>query len=218
MSAPRLSDGLREEFGWELASTDSELALELPFFSIEAFNAVYVDTASVAAYDAIADPAVELAGRSFFTTDLRFSPSLDSFGVAPASVFGIATTYAEREFKESVEADGLADVESVEARDFDRGDGRPARAFRYDVAYPLSDDVIEQDVVDGRFTLASTLWACIWPTAGAYAMAGGIYPTEEFADAIGRQAAGARLAVEATVEPDPDRDRERVFEAIRRVD
>ncbi|MFD1646479.1 hypothetical protein [Haloarchaeobius litoreus] len=218
MSAPRLPDALLAEFGWELARTESELALELPFFSIEAFNAIYVESASVDAYDAIADPRVDLAGRAFFTTDLVFDPSLDSFGIDPASVFGIATSYAEREFKESIEADGLTAVETVEERDFDRGDGRPARAFCYDVAYPLSDDVIEQDVVDGQFTLPSTLWACIWPTRGAYAMAGGMYPTEEFADAILRQASGARLAVDVEVDPDPERDRARVFEAMRRVE
>ncbi|WP_435346298.1 hypothetical protein [Haloarchaeobius sp. HRN-SO-5] len=218
MTAPRVPEALLETFGWELASTETEIALELPFFSIKAYNAIYEHAESVAAYDAIVDPAVELAGRAFFTTDLVFSPSLAELGLDPTSVFGIATTYAEREFKESIEADGLTKVETVEERDFDRGNGRPARAFCYDVAYPLSNDVIEQDVVEGQFTLPSTLWACIWPTEGAYAMAGGMYPLEEVADAIERQAPGARLAVDVQVSPDPDRDQEHVFEAIRQVE
>ncbi|WP_435359457.1 hypothetical protein [Haloarchaeobius sp. DFWS5] len=218
MHAPRVPDDLLADFGWTLAQTESEDALKLPFFSITAHNAIYEDTASVDAYDAIADPRVTIAGRAFFTTDLQFRPPLSKFGVDPASVFNIAVSHAKKEFRKSIEADGLTDVRQVDARDFDRPGHGPARIFGYEVDFPLHDDVIEQDVVDGQFVLESELWACLWPTEGAYAMAGGMWPVEEVDEAIQRQASGARLATDARVDPTPERDKERVFEAMRRVE
>ncbi|MCT9097672.1 hypothetical protein [Haloarchaeobius sp. HME9146] len=218
MSAPRLSEELLADYGWELSQTETENALTLPFFSITAHNAIYEHSDSIVAYDDIADPRVTIGGRAFFTTDLQFKPPLSKFGVDPASVFGIATRHAKKEFKKSVEADGLTEVRKIDAREFDRPGGGPARAFGYEVKFPLHDDVIEQDVVDGQFVLESELWAGLWPTEGAYAMAGGMYPLEEVDEAILRQASGARLATDARVHPSPERDREQVFEAMRLVE
>ncbi|WP_435333791.1 hypothetical protein [Haloarchaeobius sp. TZWWS8] len=234
MSTLRLPDELCTEYGWELVETGVERALTLPFFSIRAHNAIYEDTASAAAFEEIAAPAVEVGGRSFFATNLEFRPSLSTFGVDPASVFGVARSHAKREFEESLAEDGLTDLSLVESREFDRPGTETATVFGYEAAFPLSSEVVENpaefehlthvenpaqaaDEQVDELALESELWMALWPTDGAYAMAGGMYPVEEVDEAVQRQAPAATLATEVRVDPNEERDRERVFEAMRQV-
>lgn len=217
MSAPRFPDAVLAANDWTHVRDDTEIALELPFFSITAYNAIYEHAPTADAFHAVADPGVEISGRSAFTSALAFSTPLGSFGVSPASVFGIACDHAKTEFADSVREDGLVNVKRFADRDLDREDG-PARAFGYDVEYPLRDAVIEEDVTSGQFTVRGELWAGIWPTESAYAMAGGMFPTEDVADAIDRQAPAATLAVDDSLSVDADADRERVLDAVRRAE
>lgn len=217
MSAPRFPDAVLDANHWVHARDDTEVALELPFFTITAYNAIYEHEPTADAFHAVADPGVEIAGRSAFTSALVFSTPLMEFGVSPASVFGVACEYARDEFAESVREDGLVNVTRFADREIDRDDER-ARAFGYDVEYPLRDDVIEEDVTAGQFTVRGELWAAIWPTESAYAMAGGMFPTEDVAAAIERQAPAATLATDVTLDVTADADRERVLDAMARAE
>jgi|GEM_PF-2557924 hypothetical protein len=222
MSAPRFPDAVLEEYEWTHVRDDTEVALELPFFSITAYNAIYEHVPSADAFHAVADPRIEISGRSVFTSALVFSTPLMEFGVSPASVFSIACDHAKTEFADSVREDGLVNVTQFADRDVAKTDATagdvPARAFGYDVEYPLADAVVEEDVTGGQFTVRGELWAGIWPTESAYAMAGGMFPTEDVADAIERQAPAATLATDDALGVDADGDRERLLDAIRRAE
>lgn len=223
MSAPRFPDAVLDEYDWRPVRDHTETALELPFFTITAYNTIYEHAPSSAAFDAVGDPGVDVSGRSAFTSALEFSTPLSKFGFSPASVFGIACDHAKTEFADSVREDGLVNVTRFADRELARrapgsDPGTPARAFGYDVEYPLVDDVIAEDVTSGQFTVAGELWAGIWPTENAYAMAGGMFPTETIPDAIARQAPAATVATDADLDVDPDRDRDRVLDAVERAE
>lgn len=215
-SAPQLPAGF-EDRGWELVSRESKDELDLPFFTVRSHSAIYRHADGAALADLVAVGA-GAGPRSIFTTDLEFSPPLTDFGVEPASVFGVARRHARREFARSVREDGLVDVRRTDARWIDRDDGTRARAFRYDVGFPLSPAAVLADptVVD-RLAMRGILWAGIWPTAGAYAMAGGIYPVETLRDAVERQAPGAKLGTDLEVELDREGHRREVAAAIQSV-
>jgi hypothetical protein len=127
--------------------------------------------------------------RAVFTTALEFDPSFADLGVDPASgpVFSVARRRARTEFAESVQEDGIVSAERTDARWLDREDGTEARAFRYAVEFPL--DAAALDGGPRQPTLRGVLWAAIWPTTAAYAMAGGIYPAETLSAALDRQGA-----------------------------
>jgi hypothetical protein len=223
MSAPRFPDALLDEYDWRHVRDHTETALELPFFTITAYNTIYEHEPTAEAFRTVGDPDVDVSGRSAFTSALAFSTPLGSFGISPKSVFGIACDHAKKEFADSVREDGLVNVRRFATREVDRtaasaGRDQPARAFGYDVEYPLVDDVIEEDVTAGQFTVKGELWAGIWPTPKAYAMAGGMFPTESIDAAIERQAPAATVARDPDLDLDPDRDRERVLDAIERAE
>lgn len=223
MTAPRFPDAVLDAYDWRHVRDHTELALSLPFFTITAYNTIYEHAPSSDAFAAVGDPGVEISGRSAFTSALEFSTPLGELGVKPASVFGIACDYAKTEFADSVREDGLVNVTRFADREIARtADGSapddPARAFGYDVEYPLRDAVIAEDVTGGQFTVAGELWAGIWPTDAAYAMAGGMFPTESVADAIDRQAPAATLATDADLDLHPDRDRDRILDAVARAE
>ncbi|WP_323675755.1 hypothetical protein [Halorubellus sp. PRR65] len=227
MSAPRFPDAVLAEYDWRHVRDDTETALSLPLFTITAYNTIYEHAPSSDAFAAVGDPEVDVSGRSAFTSALEFSTPLMEFGFSPASVFGIACDHAKTEFADSVREDGLVNVTRFADRDIDRVDRRgdprgtgsdPARAFGYDVEYPLVDDVIAEDVTSGQFTVRGELWAIIWPTDRAYAMAGGMFPTENVADAIARQAPAATLATDTDLDVDVERDRERLLDALKRAE
>jgi hypothetical protein len=223
MTAPRFPDALLDAYDWRHVRDHTETALSLPFFTITAYNTIYEHAPSSDAFAAAGDPAVEISGRSAFTSALEFSTPLGEFGVKPASVFGIACDYAKKEFADSVREDGLVNVTRFADREVTRtaagsAPDDPARAFGYDVEYPLRNDVIAEDVTSGQFTIEGELWAGIWPTDTAYAMAGGMFPTESVADAIARQAPAATVDVDPDLDVDPDRDRDRVLDAVARAE
>lgn len=212
-SVPRLPAAF-EERGWRTVSRGSKDELDLPFFSIRSHSAVYGHESVVHLSELVA-AGVDAGPRSLFTTALEFSPSLSDLGIDPASVLGPARQHARREFARSVREDGLVDVARTDARWIDREDGTRARAFRYDVGFPLNPAAVLADArgVD-RLTLRGILWAAIWPTEGAYAMAGGIYPTETVAEAVERQAPGAGLATDDDLAVDRAAHRKDVAELI----
>jgi hypothetical protein len=216
MSAPRPPASLGDE--WERSLTQRETALELPFFTIEAVNAVFdhVDTADVVDHAAA---GISVAPRAVFASELSFSPSLPDLGVDPASprVFRVGRSYARREFADSVREDGLTDVSRDGDRPLERAAGPDGHAFRYEAAYPFDADSLLAESASGRLLVATTVWAGIWPTDNSYAMGGGIYPTEDLPAAVDRQAPGATLATEARLDPDPERDRESVFDLLRTI-
>lgn len=223
MSAPRFPDAVLDAYHWQHVRDHTETALSLPFFTITAFNTIYEHAPSSDAFAAVGDPGVEISARSAFTSALEFSTPLGEFGVKPASVFGIACDYAKKEFADSVREDGLVNVTRFADRELARTatgstTAHPARAFGYDVEYPLRSSVIAEDVTSGQFTIEGELWAGIWPTDTAYAMAGGMFPTESVADAIGRQAPAATLDTDADLDVDPDRDRDRILDAVARAE
>ncbi|PSQ15936.1 hypothetical protein BRD00_13065 [Halobacteriales archaeon QS_8_69_26] len=212
-SAPGLPPAFADR-GWKEVSRDSKDELDLPFFSIRSHNAVYRHE-SVAHLSELIAVGVDAGPRSVFTTALEFSPPLSDFGVDPASVFGVARRHARREFARSIREDGLSDVTRTDARWTDRDDGGRARAFRYEVGFPLVPSAVLSDPGGvGSLTLRGVLWAGIWPTDDAYAMAGGIYPDETIADAVDRQAPGAGAGTDPYVELDRATHRREVAAVI----
>jgi hypothetical protein len=219
MSEPVLPDAYRDANDWVLVEETREQALELPFFAITAFNAVYGDAAILDTADYTATD-VHVPVRAVFTSGLTFDPPLSWFGVDPGSkrVYPIGRRYARREFATSIREDGLADVARVGSRTFQRPDGPTAYAWRYETGYPLDPEALLEENASGTILVAADVWAGIWPTRDDYAMAGGIYPTETFADAVARQAPGGTLAVDVDLDVDPARDEERVFDAMQAVE
>lgn len=138
--------------------------------------------------------------RSLFTVDMRFSPSLSSVGVSPASVLSKAAPKARSQFVDLVEDDGLVVEDTRETLSFERPDGTEGRWYVLDATYPLSPD-LETD----RESLAAEANVAIWPTEDAYGMAGGTLPLEA-------------LAGFEALEVDPERDRETIASLIRSVD
>lgn len=138
--------------------------------------------------------------RSLFTVDMRFSPSLSSVGVSPASVLSKAAPKARSQFVDLVEDDGLVVEDTRETLSFERPDGTEGRWYVLDATYPLSPD-LETD----RESLAAEANVAIWPTDDAYGMAGGTLPLEA-------------LAGFDALEVDPERDRETIASLIRSVD
>lgn len=57
------------------------------------------------------------------------------------------------------------------------------------------------------------MWAALWPTADSFEMAGGIYPLEELAAAVGRVDSDRHPGVE--IEAQPGGDRREVLDRIR---
>lgn len=215
---PSLPEAFRER-GWRTSFSDSAHELDLPFFSIVSHSVVFEgpdagDLGELMAVDADVGP------RSIFATALEFRPSLSDLGIDPASVFGPARRHARREFADSVRGDGLVGVTRTDARWIERDDGTRARAFRYEVGTPLDRRVVfgnRAGEADEPFTLRGRLWAAIWPTEGAYAMAGGIYPTETLEEAADRQAPGIPVVADHEFDVDPEAHRKELARAMQSI-
>lgn len=157
--------------------------------------------------------------RSLFTVDLTFRPGLSALGVSPRAAFAIAAARAKRQFVEMIENEGVLVAGERESVRFERADGTTGRRYVLSTAYPI-DPVEDDEPEDDQSTRADSerdreaanrsvhertidaeTHVAVWPTADAYAMAGGTLPLEEFGD--------------ATLDVDPDRDRETVLEVIR---
>lgn len=199
--------------GWEQVRSRSKDELDLPLFAIRSHSRLYEHAETAEQLGPISGADVGMPPRGVFTTALEFDPPLSRFGVDPASVFGVARRHARSAFARSVAEDGLVGVERTDRRWLDRDDGTRARAFRYEVGYPLAPDVFEGSAPPSP-TLRSVVWAAIWPTEAAYAMAGGIYSTETLAAAVDRQAPDATPAVDADLGIDPVAHRRELARAI----
>jgi len=205
------------ERGWRESFRESNHELDLPFFSIRSHNVIYESPDAGELGDILAVDA-EAGLRSIFATDLEFRPSLADLGVDPASVFGPARRHARKEFADSVREDGLVGVEHTDSRWIERDDGTRARAFGYDVGTPLRRDVVfgdRSDEVPRPFVLRGRLWAAIWPTTDAYAMAGGIYPTEGIEEAAGRP--GVPVVSDVAVAVDAERHRKELARVMQSI-
>jgi hypothetical protein len=201
-SAPRIPEAVREE-GWREIRTHSKDELTLPFFSISSHSRLYEHVDSAAQLGAVSGVRFGMPPRAAFTAALEFDPPLPSFGVEPESVFGIARRRARTEFPKSLSEDGLVNVDRTDARWLERDDGTRARAFRYEVGFPLDPDAVFGDDAPTAFDLRCVMWGGIWPTAEAYSMAGGVYPAEALSEAIDRQVPGTAPTRDLTVEVDP---------------
>jgi len=191
--APALPTSFTEG-GWRQVRTQTKEELTLPAFSIRSHSRLYEHVETAEALQVVSGADLDMPPRAVFTTVLEFAPSFADVGVEPDAgpVFAVARRQARNEFARSVREDGLVSVERTDARWLDRDDGTSARAFRYDVTFPLSPEAVDGD--SRQPTLRGVLWAAIWPTDRTYAMAGGIYPAESLDAALDRQ--GATLALD----------------------
>ncbi len=184
--APELPESFTDD-GWRQVRTQTKAELTLPVFSVRSHSRLYEHVETAERLGPVSGADLDMPPRAVFTTRLEFDPSFADLGVDPGSsaVFGVARRRARSEFARSVREDGLVSVDHTDSRWLDRDDGVRARAFRYDVAFPLD----RRALADGprRPTLRGVLWAAIWPTARAYDMAGGIYPAESLSAALRRQ-------------------------------
>jgi hypothetical protein len=207
---------------WRAHTSESKDELRLPVFAVRSHNRVYEHVPSAEEHRGLV--AVELGTglRSAFTTRLEFDPPLTDLGVSPetGAVFRVARERARREFARSVAEDGLRDVTHTDSRWIDRADGGRARAFRYDVEVPVHPSVaFTDDDTDGstRPTVEAVLWGAIWPSGGAYAMAGGVYPVETLRETVDRRHPGRVVAPDVTVTVDQRRHRTALARVIRKA-
>lgn len=216
--APALPRPFRER-GWRESFRESGHELDLPFFSIRSHNAVFETPAATELHDLVAIDG-ETGPRSVFATTLEFRPSLSDLRVDPASVFGPARRHARKEFADSIRENGLIGIEHTDSRWIERDDGTRARAFRYDVETPLDRRVVFGDRTGEApepFVLEGRMWAAIWPTEGAYAMAGGIYPVETLAEAAERQAPVVPVVADLEVAVDTEAHRKELARLMQSI-
>jgi hypothetical protein len=212
--APRIPEDVLED-GWREIRTHSKDELTLPFFSISSHSRLYEHADSAEEMGAVTGVRFGMPPRAAFTAALEFDPPLPSFGVEPESVFGIARRRARKEFPKSLSEDGLVDVERTDARWLERTDGTRTRAFRYEVGFPLDPEAIFGAAAPTAFDLGCVMWGGIWPTEEAYAMAGGVYPSETLPEAIDRQTPGSDPVRGLAVEVDPVAHRKALARVIR---
>ncbi|WP_435183355.1 hypothetical protein [Halobellus sp. EA9] len=193
---------------WAKTDEWTETAFENRFVTVLSTNAVYEDPAFLDRVGALLPDGVDQSPRAVFTTGLSFDPPPPG-DRTPERLLSVAAKYASREFETSLAEDGLRDVRLTDSQDLRLHGRRTAKAFQYDAAYPLDPDAVGAPGAEP--TLAVRVWAAIWPTADAFAMAGGIYPLEDLADAVSRVGG----ETEATIEARPGGDRREVLDRIR---
>lgn len=185
---------------WEEVQRWSETVFDSRIVTVEAENAVYEDPAFLERFRPLFAEDIGQTPRATFTTGLCFSRSPPG-NRTTESVLGIAATYASREFEKSLTADGLIDVERTGSKELQLRGRRQANAFQFDADYPLSGEAV--GVADTEPTLQVRVWTGIWATTDSFAMAGGIYPLEDLADAVSR--AGGETDIEVGSRPAGDR-------------
>lgn len=194
---------------WEKVDEWSETALDVPFITVEATNAVYEDPEFLEAFRPLMRAQLDQTPRAVFTTGLSLDPDPPG-DRTPAAVLDIAGRYASREFETSLREDGLAAVEQTGSKELRLSGRRTAKAFQYDADYPLDADALGTPRADP--TLRVRVWAAIWPTQSSFGMGGGIYPLEGLAAVVDRVGADSP---DVTVEARPGGDRRVVFDCLR---
>ncbi|MFB6089470.1 MAG: hypothetical protein ABEJ97_00295 [Halobellus sp.] len=192
---------------WTKTDEWTETAFENRFVTVLSTNAVYEDPAFLDRVGPLMPDGIDQSPRAIFTTGLSFDPPPPG-DKTPERLLSIAAKYASREFETSLAEDGLRDVRLTDSQDLRLRGRRTAKAFQYDAGYPLDGDALG---IEGDPTLAIRVWAAIWPTADAFAMAGGIYPLERLADAVSRAGGTTEVAIQAR----PGGDRREVLDRIR---
>lgn len=187
MDAPSLPAAVADEHEYEHVRDESADAFSIAVVSVTQHTRIYEHAPTAAALEDGRTDAVSLPLRGAFVGGLRPSPSLDTLGMDPAGVFDQVTAKGEEVFAETFADYGLTDVELVETREVERYDEVTAHLYEYAATYPLADGAVD-----------CTVWAAVWPTADAFDVAGGCYPTSA--------AEGIDVA--------PERDRERVLSVI----
>jgi len=189
---------------WERTREWTEVAFESPVVTVTSATAVYESPAEAERIEPYAPADIDESPRSVFTTGLGFDPP-PPVDKTPGALLDIAARYAAREFEKSLGEDGLEDVDRTGTQEMRLRGRSTARAFQYDAGYPLS--------VGGttRTTLDVRVWAALWPTEDAFAMAGGIYPLEDLETALAR----AGVTAETSLRARPAADRREIFERIR---
>lgn len=193
---------------WELTAEWTETAFDSRFVTVKSANAVYEDPDFLASVRPVMPAHVDQSPRAVFTTGLSFDPPPPG-DRTPERLLGIAAKYASREFQKSLGEDGLVDVSQTGSQDLRLRGRRTAKAFQYDAGYPLDGAAL--DAPDAEPRLSVRVWAALWPTADSFAMAGGIYPLEDLAEAISRVGGETGITVAAR----PGGDRREVLDRIR---
>lgn len=187
MDAPSLPAAVADEHEYDHVRDESAEAFSIAVVSVTQHTRIYEHAPTAAALSTERVGDVSLPLRGAFVGGLRPSPSLETLGMDPAGVFDQVTSKGEEVFAATFADYGLEDVELVETREADRYDDTTAHLYEYAATYPLADGAVD-----------CAVWAAVWPTADAFDVAGGCYPTS-----------GAEgIAV------DPERDRERVLSVI----
>lgn len=110
--------------------------------------------------------------RAVFVTRLTTTPPLTS-GIADLVVRSIAFPQARSRFAGDLERRGFADVEEVDRRRVPVGEGKRARAARYEAVVPPASAGLDSG--DG---VAVHAWIAVWDRGTDMLAAGGFYPVE----------------------------------------
>lgn len=182
--------------------------------SVTAETTVYEHAPTADALATLRDGG-QIPVRSLFTVETTFSPSLSAVGLSPAGAMETAAPKAKAQFVETLEDDGIAVGDERFDEPVERPDGTVARLSVRGATYPIdpavgaaaaSDAAADEgtgDPTDGGRSIDAEAYVAVWPTADAYAMAGGLLPLEA--------PAGVDLDV------DPERDRTTVLDFVRHV-
>lgn len=202
-TTPTRPPGLGE---WRLSADRTEVALDVPVVTVRVRSRAF-EPPAVAGFAETHGDGVTIAPRAVFTADLDFDPPPPR---APTALLGIAARYARREFRGSLREDGLLGVRDAGERTL-RHDRGEARAFRYEADYPLDGRTLTGQ--PGRLRLPVAVWAAIWPTAGSFAMGGGVYPLETVPRVA--EAADRTLTGPVTLAVDPETHERETIETLR---
>ncbi len=193
---------------WERVEEWTEVAFDARVVTVEAHNAVYERPTFRERVADLIPAEIDQSMRAVFTTGLTLDPPIPG-NETPETILSVAAPYARREFRKSLGEDGLRSVEHTGSQELRLRGRRTAKAFQYDAGFPLDPAPLD---ASREPQLAIRVWAAIWPTADAFAMAGGIYPLEDLTAVVERTGgADPGLAVEAR----PGGDRREVFDRIR---
>ncbi|MHB9288441.1 hypothetical protein ACKVMT_15530 [Halobacteriales archaeon Cl-PHB] len=205
--APSLSTS-----AFERVDSRTDRTMVLPFLTVRTDTALYEDPDFRERVAPLLREGEDRSPRSAFTTHLSFLPRIPG-GKMPSAVVDIAARHASREFADSLEADGLVDVERVGEETLSVEHGRPIRLFEYRAGFPLSGEELLGE--SGKPLLRVGVLAAIWPAGSTFEMAGGIFPLEALSAVADR--AGAPLVTDCRIDPTPDADRDRIRSFVRRT-
>ena len=197
--------------GFRRVRTREDSAWVLPFLTARTVTALY-EEAGPDPLAPLRPPEMPYGLRSRFTTSVSLFPRVPG-GTLPEALLDVATRHAAGELADAFAADGLLDVERVDADRIDLPGGPPLRTVEFRAGYPLDGEATLGQ--PGRPVLAVGVLAGLWPAEAGFEMAGGTFPIEDL-EAVARRA-GTALATDATLTVSPVEDRALVREHVRAV-